>query len=107
MSVDPFSKLCQLHTAGTGSIKCIGNENSMEYLLGLRAVARDVSHEEIGEIAKGVYEEVSFRVNNAPKEKVVTLSNPVVNPGLTNEQIQGLITEGLNVQKVILFCIKI
>lgn len=62
-SVDPFSRLCKLQTAGTGGIKVIGDNNSMEYLLGIRAVARDVFHEEIGDIAKAIYEEVSFRTN--------------------------------------------
>jgi len=100
IGVDPFSKLCQLHVPGSGTMKIIGNDNSIEYLLGLRAVARDVFHEEIGEIAKAVYEEVSFRIGNSPKEKVVTISNPVVNDAPEFGQIERAIIDSLAAQKV-------
>jgi len=100
MSVDPFSKLCQLHTAGTGHIKVIGDENSMEYLLGIRAVARDVFHEEIGVISKAIYEEVSFRTSAGLKEKVVTISNPPTSYSPEIEQIEKAIESSLSLQKV-------
>ena len=62
VSMDPFSKLCQIHTARSNRVKLIGDENSMQYILGLRSIAKDVFFEEVNDIAKAVYEEVVWRV---------------------------------------------
>lgn len=77
VTIDPFSKLCQVHTMDSNRVKIIGDEGSMHYILGLRSIAKDVFFEEVPNIAKAVYEEVVWRFGGSNKENVSANSNAV------------------------------
>jgi hypothetical protein len=97
VTIDPFSRLCQLHTAGSNNIKVVGDEFSMQYILGLRAIAKDVFHEEISSISKAVYEEVTFRVASGNQTKIQPYHSSQQMDGI--EQIEEAITSSLELQK--------
>lgn len=88
-----------MHTAGSNNIKLIGDDGSMQYILGLRAVARDVFHDEISNISKAIYDEVVFRVSSLPKDKVVSYTQPMHLQQSDINQIEQAITESLSLQK--------
>jgi hypothetical protein len=98
-TVDPFSRLCQMQTAGNNHMKIVGDDSSMQYILGLRAVARDVFHDEIGNISKAIYDEVVFRVSSVTKEKNVSYNQSMALQQSDLNQIEQAITNSLSFQK--------
>jgi len=96
ITIDPFSRLCQMHSGGN-NVKVVGDQFSMQYILGLRAIAKDVFHEEISSISKAVYEEVVFRVSSREENKIQPYPGHGVTPDYTN--IDQAISSGLEMQK--------
>ena len=97
--IDPFSKLCQKHIIDSNKIKLVCDDQSIEYILGLRSIAKDIFYEEIPTISKAIYEEVIFRVSSLTKEASTIRSAQSFDTNAVFSEIEKLLAQSFELHK--------
>lgn len=85
--------------ADSNKIKIVCDDQSMEYILGLRSVAKDIFYEEIPTISKAIYEEVVFRVSSLTKEAPTPRYTHEIDTNAIFSEIEKLLTQSFELHK--------
>ena len=97
--VDPFSRLCQKHIIDSNRIKVICDDQSLEYILGIRSIAKEIFYEEIPTISKAIYEEVVFRASSLSKDAATVRTVPSFDTNHVFSEIEKLLAQSFDLHK--------